>query len=141
MNFAAIEKILQKREKEREWACWVSGGGPVPASSVAGTENPESQPASPQPLFTSGTRQRGGWSQGLGGKHGRMGSWCWQSPHNLLPPFQVVASVVDQDSFSGFAPLQPQVRWCLLLHVSRFPELSVHHPAGENVSAELPHFK
>lgn len=27
------------------------------------------------------------------------------------PPlqFQVVASVVDQDSFSGFAPLQPQV--------------------------------
>lgn len=50
--------------------------------------------------------ERGG---NLGERYRRMGKWRWQDAHSLLPRFQVVASVVDQDSFSGFAPLQPQV--------------------------------
>lgn len=50
-------------------------------------------------------RKEGSWGEPRG-----LGRQCWPGPHALLPPFQVVASVVDQDSFSGFAPLQPQVR-------------------------------
>lgn len=49
-----------------------------------------------------GLEQVQGRVQGRGG-----GRVCRLLAHCL--PLQVVASVVDQDSFSGFAPLQPQV--------------------------------
>lgn len=59
--------------------------------------------------------RKGSW-----GERGRTGTQSQRSPHTPLSQFQVVASVVDQDSFSGFAPLQPQVRWsCPSPRVSR----------------------
>lgn len=54
------------------------------------------------------------WFEERGGKTQTVGQTePGNSALTLSCLFQVVASVVHQDNFSGFAPLQPQVRLAL----------------------------
>lgn len=96
VNMTLCESCLNRKnfakKRERQGACWVSVSGPVPTSSVAGTENPEGQQASPQPLFTSGTRPRGGWSQRVG-KTGVLGKSTEGGELVLAEPSHPPASV------------------------------------------------
>lgn len=69
--------------------------------------------------------------EGISGQTLRPGESA--GPYTFLPRLQVVASVVDQDSFSGFAPLQPQVRQSRPSPWVQVSRALWKHPAGESI--------